>query len=137
MTYFLYLIYRCKTVGFYVLLWLSVCCSALPLFYDILSCLSFINSWGKLYCICCRLRRGPSWPWWYCCWIYKTMQSVPAVSSNHTHGEMLSIQHYAIKFVNDLRQVANCYIIFISGYSDRMGRGTLIVIWRTSYSPAL
>jgi len=62
---FLYLIYRCKTVGFYVLLWLFICCSTLPLFYDILSCLSLINSWGKLYCkcltivyICCRSRRG-------------------------------------------------------------------------------
>ena len=37
------------------------------------------------------------------------MQSVPiitnVVSSNHTHGEMYSIQHYVIKFVSDLRQV--------------------------------
>jgi hypothetical protein len=37
------------------------------------------------------------------------MQSVPittnAVSSNPAHGEMYSIQHYVIKFVNDLRQV--------------------------------
>jgi hypothetical protein len=37
------------------------------------------------------------------------VQSVPittnAVSSNPAHGEMYSIQHYVIKFVNDLRQV--------------------------------
>jgi hypothetical protein len=26
------------------------------------------------------------------------------LSSNPTHGEMYSIQHYVIKFVNDLRQ---------------------------------
>jgi hypothetical protein len=37
------------------------------------------------------------------------MQSVPittnVVSSNHTHGEVYSIQHYVIKVVSDLRQV--------------------------------
>jgi hypothetical protein len=37
------------------------------------------------------------------------MQSVPiatqVVSSNPTHGEIYSIQHYVIKFVSDLRQV--------------------------------
>jgi hypothetical protein len=37
------------------------------------------------------------------------MQSVPitnnVVSSNSTHGEVYSIQHYVIKFVSDLRQV--------------------------------
>ena len=37
------------------------------------------------------------------------MQSVPittyAVSSNPTHGEVYSIQHYVIKFVSDLWQV--------------------------------
>ena len=36
------------------------------------------------------------------------VQSVPitikVVSSNPTHGEMYSIQHYVIKFVSDLRQ---------------------------------
>ena len=40
-----------------------------------------------------------------------TMQSVPittkVVSSNPAHGEMHnSIQHYVLKFVNDLRQVS-------------------------------
>ena len=38
-----------------------------------------------------------------------TVQSVPIttkiLSSNHTHGEVYSIQHYVIKFVRDLRQV--------------------------------
>jgi hypothetical protein len=29
------------------------------------------------------------------------------VSSNPTHGEVYSIQHYVIKFVSDLRQVAD------------------------------
>jgi hypothetical protein len=37
------------------------------------------------------------------------MQSVPiitdVVSSNPTHGEVYSMQHYVIKFVSDLRQV--------------------------------
>jgi hypothetical protein len=37
------------------------------------------------------------------------MQSVPIttniVSSNPTHGEVYSMQHYVIKFVSDLRQV--------------------------------
>jgi len=38
------------------------------------------------------------------------MQSVPittkVVSSNPTHGEVYSIQHYVIKFFSDLRQVS-------------------------------
>jgi len=37
-------------------------------------------------------------------------QSMPittkVVSSNHTHGEVYSIQHYVTKFVCDLRQVS-------------------------------
>jgi hypothetical protein len=37
------------------------------------------------------------------------MQSVPittnVVSSNPAHGEVYSIQHYVIQFVDDLRQV--------------------------------
>jgi len=37
------------------------------------------------------------------------VQSVPfttkVVSSNPAHGDVYSIQHYAIKFVSDLRQV--------------------------------
>jgi hypothetical protein len=37
------------------------------------------------------------------------MQSVPMLTndviSNHTHGEVYSVQHYVIKFVCDLRQV--------------------------------
>jgi hypothetical protein len=37
------------------------------------------------------------------------MQPVPiitkVVGSNPTHGEVYSMQHYVIKFVNDLRQV--------------------------------
>ena len=37
------------------------------------------------------------------------VQSVPittnVVSSNRTHGEMYSIQHYVVKFVSDLQQV--------------------------------
>ena len=28
-----------------------------------------------------------------------------AISANHSHGEVYSIQHYVIQFVNDLRQV--------------------------------
>jgi hypothetical protein len=38
-----------------------------------------------------------------------TIQSVPitikVISSNPVHGEVYSIQHYVIKFVNDLQQV--------------------------------
>ena len=33
------------------------------------------------------------------------------VSSNPTHGEMYSIQHYMIKFVSDLRQV--CVFLWV------------------------
>ena len=44
------------------------------------------------------------------------MQSVPittnVVSSNPVHGEVYLIQHYAIKFVSDLRQVR----AFLSGF---------------------
>jgi hypothetical protein len=39
------------------------------------------------------------------------VQSVPittkVVSSNPVHGEVYSIQHYAIKFVSDLHQLSN------------------------------
>jgi hypothetical protein len=45
------------------------------------------------------------------------LQSVPitskVVSSNPAHGEVYSIQHYVINFVNDLRQVGG-----FSGYSS-------------------
>jgi hypothetical protein len=41
--------------------------------------------------------------------LHLPMQSAPiateVVSSNPAHGEVYSIQHYVIKFVNDLRQV--------------------------------
>jgi hypothetical protein len=41
------------------------------------------------------------------------VQSVPittnVVSSNTSHGEVYSIQHYVIKFVSDLRQVG-CFL---------------------------
>ena len=46
------------------------------------------------------------------------MQSVPittnVVSSNPAHGEVYSIQHYVIKFVNDLREIGGG---FFSGTS--------------------
>jgi hypothetical protein len=42
-------------------------------------------------------------------WICNYIQPVPiatyVVSSNPVHGEVYSIQHYVIKFVNTLRQV--------------------------------
>jgi hypothetical protein len=45
------------------------------------------------------------------------MQSVPIttkfVSLNPTNGEVYSIQHYVIKFLNDLHQVC----VFLPGYS--------------------
>ena len=41
--------------------------------------------------------------------LHLPMQLAPiateVVSSNPAHGEVYSIQHYVIKFVNDLRQV--------------------------------
>ena len=45
-------------------------------------------------------------------WIFNYLwQSVPittnVMSSNSVHKEVYSIQHYAIKFVSDLRQVAS------------------------------
>ena len=53
---------------------------------------------------------GLSWLWSYGSSIYNCLlQSVPittkVVSSNPIHGEVYTIQHYAIKFVSDLRQV--------------------------------
>ena len=45
-----------------------------------------------------------------------TVQSVPittkVVSSNPAHGEVYSIQNYAIKFVSDLRQVDDFHRVF-------------------------
>jgi hypothetical protein len=54
--------------------------------------------------------QGPSWSSSYGSWIYNLpMQSVPiltnVVSPNPADGEVYSIQHYAIKFVSNLRQV--------------------------------
>jgi hypothetical protein len=47
-----------------------------------------------------------------------TVQSVPittnVVSSNPVHGRVYSIQHYVIKFVNDLRQVGGFIQVFQS-----------------------
>ena len=46
------------------------------------------------------------------------VQSVPittkALSLNPAHGEVYSIQHYAIKFVTDLRQVSGFFRVFRS-----------------------
>jgi hypothetical protein len=39
--------------------------------------------------------------------------STKAMSSNPTHGEVYSIQHYVIKFVSDLRQVGGSHKIII------------------------
>jgi hypothetical protein len=45
-----------------------------------------------------------------------SMQSVPitskVVSLNPTHGEVYLIQHYVIKFINDLRQVCG-FLLFL------------------------
>ena len=53
--------------------------------------------------------QGPSWSYgsWIYNYLYATMPiTTKVVSSNATHDEMYSIQHYVIKFVSDLWQVA-------------------------------
>jgi hypothetical protein len=55
------------------------------------------------------LLQGPSWSYgsWIYNYLYATMPiTTKVVSSNATHDEMYSIQHYVIKFVSDLWQVA-------------------------------
>ena len=37
------------------------------------------------------------------------------VSSNDTHGDVQSIQHYVIKFVSDLRQVGDFFRVILLG----------------------
>jgi len=48
------------------------------------------------------------------------MQSVPftikIVSSNPAYGEVYTIQHYVIKFVNELRQVGGFLRVFCLPY---------------------
>jgi hypothetical protein len=55
------------------------------------------------------------------------MQSVPittnVVSSNPAHGEVYSIQHYVIKFVNDLREIGGG---FFSGTSVSSTNNTFL-----------
>jgi hypothetical protein len=52
-------------------------------------------------------------------WIYNYLpvQSVPittdVVSSNPTHGKVYQMEHYVIKFVNDLRQVSGFHWILL------------------------
>ena len=40
------------------------------------------------------------------------MQSMPTKSSNPAHGEVYSIQHYVIKFVNDLQQDLRSVVLY-------------------------
>ena len=51
------------------------------------------------------------------------IQSVPittkVASSNPAHGEMYSIQHYVIKFVNDVRQVGDFLPVLCNIKTDR------------------
>ena len=51
------------------------------------------------------------------------MQPVPitteVASSNPTHVEVCSIQHYVIKFVNDLRQVGGFLRVSSTNRTDR------------------
>ena len=54
--------------------------------------------------------QGSSWSGFYGSWINNYLcKSVPittkVMSSKPVHGEVYSIQHYAIKFVSDLRQI--------------------------------
>jgi hypothetical protein len=57
---------------------------------------------------------------WLLDFISTYMQSVPivtkVVSSNPTHGELYSVQHYVTKFVSDLRQVFSMYSGFLHHY---------------------
>jgi hypothetical protein len=50
------------------------------------------------------------------------VQTVPTsnnvVSSNPSHGEVYSIQHYVIKFVSDLRQVGDFHLVSATNKTD-------------------
>ena len=45
------------------------------------------------------------------------------VSSNPAHGEVYSIQHYVIKFVNDLRQVGG----FLTNKTDQLNIAEMLL----------
>jgi hypothetical protein len=52
------------------------------------------------------------------------MQSVPITikvgSSNLSHGEVYSIQHYVIKFVSDLRQMCGFLPYYVTEYGTAL-----------------
>jgi len=60
------------------------------------------------------------------------MQSVPiitnVVGSNPDNGEVYSIQHYEIKFVNDLRQVASFLRVLPVSSANKTDRHDIVEI---------
>jgi hypothetical protein len=72
------------------------------------------------------------------------MQSVPittsVVSSNPSHGEVYSIQHYVIKFVSHLQQVGGFLLIIMwplhnqsyCNISMKNGSNVIISLWHYS-----
>ncbi len=68
-------------------------------------------------------RKGLSWSYGSWVYNYQCLFATDVVRSNPIHGNMYSIQHYAIKFVSDLTQVSgflqvsstnktDCHIIY-------------------------
>jgi hypothetical protein len=58
------------------------------------------------------------------CQVFLPLKSVSittkVVSSNPTRGEVYSIQHYVIKFVNDMRQVGDMLLLLFLLRSNKL-----------------
>ena len=88
------------------------------LYFNLYKQLEFQDLWNILHLFQAKFMKtknvdqifvGLSWSWLYGSWIYNynvPVQSVPittkVVSSNHVCGRVYSIEHYMIKFVNNL-----------------------------------
>ena len=58
------------------------------------------------------------------CKVFLPLKSVSittkVVSSNPTRGEVYSIQHYVIKFVNDMRQIGDMLLLLLLLRSNKL-----------------
>ena len=92
--------------------------SGLLLNYFHVVCDISVFSWNKTVLVFSLLLTS-AWPLnlqlSYGSWIYNYLcnqcLSPKVVRSNPTHGEVYSIQHYVIKFVNDFRQVGGFLLV--------------------------
>jgi hypothetical protein len=65
--------------------------------------------------------------------VFYNVQSVPitieVVSFNPSHGEVYLIQHYVIKFVSDMRQVGDFFLIIDNNIYDNSFNEELLNCW--------